>query len=369
MNFKQTFRKELCSCLPYVPDESAADIQEKYNLRHILELGSNENPYGPYKFATQAMVESVQNTNKYPRADFLLLKKLLAQKHHVNPDNIALGSGAGNVLETLAKEFIDTDDEVLITKQSYRLYREISRMMGAIVTEIPLTEDYQQDLEAARYHISTKTKIIWLCNPNNPTGKTIEPQLLENFIKNLPQNIVVIIDEAYADFCDSDVMNDLTSQIDKHPIVIVKTFSKFYGLAGARLGYAIANNEIVKGYDTVTEPFNTSKVALAGAIASLTKDSDEAEQNLAKIQSDRLYLSQGLDQLGFQVINSQTNFVFAKLPDGLGVATDFYGKLLQHGVIVRDGTSWGYPTHLRITVGTHEQVSALLDTISKLVNK
>lgn len=367
MTFDFTIRKEINDCQPYIQGASAADVKKKYHLKQVVKLGSNENPYGPFPAALAAMKASLNNLNRYPEDDFLEMKKLLARKNQVLPENIALGSGAGNVLETLSKTFLNTGDEVIIAKQSYRLYRELSKMMGAKVIEIPLTADYQFDLAKFATAITPKTKLIWLCNPNNPTGTLTAKKEIEKLIALLPEHVQLVVDEAYADFSDPQQLPDLIADLKAgKKVVIVRTFSKFYGLAGARLGYAIASADTIQAYNTVTEPFCTSRSALAGGYASITADQAAVQTARQRIIEQRAWLREKLAELGCPCAASQANFLFAKLPVA---ATEFCRSMMKNGVIVRDCTPWGYPDHIRITIGEKAENETFLQVFKVLLQR
>ncbi|GHP14587.1 histidinol-phosphate aminotransferase [Lentilactobacillus fungorum] len=363
--FDKAFRKEVNEVHPYIQGETEAEVKRRYGLKAVIKLGSNENPYGPYYHAKQAMIRSVTTSNRYPEDDFIQMKAVIAQHVGLQPENVALGSGAGNLIENIAKMVLNTGDEVLIAKQSYRLYREASKLMGAKVIEIPLTNHFQFDLDQFAAKVTKQTKLIWLCNPNNPTATVVNAQELRQFIDQLPDHVWVVVDEAYAEFADEGAIPDLTKLIGNKRLVVLRTFSKFYGLAGARLAYLLAAPKVIQAYDTVTEPFNTSRIALAGAIASLQFDQAQAQSTLAKIQGDREGLIESLEILGCSVAPSQANFIFAKLPDDVPSATEICEELMKRGVIVRDCTPWGYPNHIRITIGKHAELERFLNVFAE----
>jgi histidinol-phosphate aminotransferase len=262
---------------------------------------------------------------------------------------------------------LNTGDEVIIAKQSYRLYRELSKMMGAKVIEIPLTADYQFDLAKFAAAITAKTKLIWLCNPNNPTGTLTSKKEIEKLIALLPEHVQLIVDEAYADFSDPQQLPDLIKDLKVgKKIVIVRTFSKFYGLAGARLGYAIANANTIQAYNTVTEPFCTSRTVLAGGYASITADQAAVQTARQQIIEQRAWLQEELAELGCSSTASQANFLFTKLPIA---ATELCRSMMKNGVIVRDCTPWGYPDHIRITVGKKAENQIFLQGFRTLLQK
>ncbi len=367
--FDHTFRKEVNITAPYIQGETEDMVRRKYHLEKVVKLGSNENPYGPYYHARQAIRRSVEDVNRYPEDDFLQTKTVIAEQFGLKSENVGLGSGAGNIIETISKMFLNAGDEVLLAQQSYRLYREVSKLMGAKVIEIPLRDDFQYDLAAFNQQITEKTKLIWICNPNNPTSNVTDPQKLVAFIEGLPDDVWVVVDEAYADFSDKDQLPNLTQYIGKRRVLILRTLSKFYGLAGARLGYLLGDTQAIAAYDTVTEPFNANRSALAATIETLKYDQPQAQRTLNRIRGDRTNLVESLELLGFQVVKSQANFVFAKLPEGAPSAAETTQALMAQGVIVRDGTPWGYPNYLRITIGKHDELEFFLEKLTALLAK
>lgn len=367
--FDGTFRKEVNQVAPYIQGETEDEVRRRYHLDKVVKLGSNENPYGPYYHARQAIRRSVEDINRYPEDDFIETKRVIADQFGLKPENVGLGSGAGNIIETIAKMLLNAGDEVLLAKQSYRLYREVSKLMGAKVVEIPLTSDFQFDLPAFKDRLTDRTKLIWICNPNNPTATVTDPNQLTAFIADLPDNVWVVVDEAYADFSDPEQLPDLLQFINHKRVIVLRTFSKFYGLAGARLGYLLANQQAITAYDTVTEPFNANRSALVAAIASLKYDQKQATRTLKRIQADRQDLTESLTALGFTVAKSETNFIFAKLPENAPNATTLSRQLMAQGVIVRDGTPWGYPRHLRITIGKRDELSYFLEQLTAILKQ
>lgn len=367
--FDSTFRTEVNITQPYIQGETEDEVRRQYHLDKVVKLGSNENPYAPYYHSKNAMIRSISTLNRYPEDDFVNLKQLLADRNGLKPENVALGSGAGNIIETIAKMFINEDDEVLIAKQSYRLYREVSKLMGGKVIEIPLTDNYQFDLDEFQHKISDKTKLIWICNPNNPTSTVTDASKLEEFMDQVSDDVWVIVDEAYAQFANRLSLANFIRYIGHKRVMVIRTFSKFYGLAGARLGYVLGDSDAIQAYDTVTEPFNTNRTAIAGASAALQFDQTESNMARRKILGDREGLVESLGLLGFSVAESQANFVFAQLPEGAPGATAVVNALMKKGVIVRDCTPWGYSHHIRVTVGTHVELEFFLSKLIEIIPK
>jgi histidinol-phosphate aminotransferase len=365
MNVKG-LRPEVLSMDPYEPGKTIEEVRRDLGLENIIKLGSNENPYAPFPGALEAMRAEVENTNRYPDIAFEEIKGLLADIHSVAPENIAISHGAEGMLQAMVKCFIETGDEVLLPSVTYALYRELSKLMGARIVDVPL-RDFTVDLESAASAVTDRTKLVWLCNPNNPTGTIIEPHLLDRLFERLPETAWVVLDEAYAEFTSKELLPDRARLIaQRKNIVSIRTFSKAYGLAGARLGYAIARNEVVTAIDTVSEPFNANRLGIAAGVAVLTRDREACERARLMIVADRKKISIQLEKMGLSVVPSHTNFVFFETPfSAAGVSDD----LLKQGVIVRPCGGCGYDRAIRVTVGTGEENDIFLEALAKTINR
>ncbi|AZI16303.1 histidinol-phosphate transaminase [Bifidobacterium breve] len=355
-------RKAAFACEKYVSGKSMDDVMRDYGLSSVVKLGSNENMYGPYPHALEAMRDEVSLINIYPERNYIKLKELLADKFGVADSTwVSLGHGAGNVLDSIAKTLLEEGDEVLVPEQSYRLYPEISKIMGAKVIEVPLTDRYSIDLHDYAKLLTDRTKIVWLCNPNNPTGTVVPIDDFTWFVDQMPADCWLVVDEAYAEFADADVLPDVIAAIKSGKQVIdVRTFSKYYGLAGGRIGYLIADPEFVNWYDTVSEPFNSNRTGLAGAVALLEQDTDECRRCRDLMVVDRERMNAELAAMGCTPVKSHANFVFFEMPYDASQVAEL---LLRRGVIVRPCGGWGYPNHMRVSIGTTEQNDAFLSAI------
>ncbi|MFA9380985.1 MAG: histidinol-phosphate transaminase [Acetanaerobacterium sp.] len=354
-------RKYAYACEAYVAGKSMEDVKEEYGLNDIIKLGSNENAYGPYENASRMMREEIQRLNLYPENNFIRLKRLLGARFGVTAEHIGIGHGAGGVLDTIAKTFLEEGDEVLVPMQSYRLYREISKIMGATVKEISLDSDYTIDLDAYKAAMNDRVKLVWLCNPNNPTGTLFDNKKFEELVDALPENAWIVLDEAYAEFTDPKLLPDSIGYIKNHRKVIsVHTFSKYYGLAGGRIGYMIADPEVITCYDTVSEPFNANRVGLAGAVATLESDGDNSKKYGDKMIEDREHMKTALSEMGCTVIASHANFVFFSTPFEGGAIGEW---LLKKGIIVRPCGGWGYSHHIRVSIGNTSENELFLQEI------
>ncbi|MCW1877435.1 histidinol-phosphate transaminase [Erwinia sp. INIA-01] len=358
-------RKEVYNCVPYAAGKSMEDVMEEYGLSSAIKLGSNENPYAPFHLSTKRMMDEVLKINSYPEKNFIRLKSILAERNNLAAENIGLGHGAGGVLDTLAKTFISHGDEVIVPKETYGLYNEISKGMGAEVKQIPLDGEFRLDLQAMAAAVSEKTKLIWVCNPNNPTGTTVDRNEFYAFIDALPNHVWVILDEAYIEFAKQDHLIDVTRLISEgKKIIKVGTLSKYFGLAGGRIGYCIARPEVITAYDTISEPFNANRIGLAGAVSVLTEDLATCISYGNRLIASRESMIAELREAGCACSESDTNFVFFSTDFA---ASDIANRLLQQGVIVRPCGGWGYQNHLRVTIGTEEQNKVFIDKFKSVL--
>jgi len=364
---RKGIRKAVEFVNPYVPGKTIEEVKATYGLDEIIKLGSNENPYGPFTNARKAMINEVDEVYRYPDNIYEKLKKLLAKNNGLTSNNVAISHGAGGMLETLAKTFIETGDEVIIPKQTYGLYKEISKVMGGLVVYSELDNDYKINIDDMIEKITDRTKLIWLCNPNNPTGTTMEAADIEKLVNVLPESAWIIMDEAYSEFMSTDKKIDTLKYIKEGAnMIIVRTLSKAYGLAGVRIGYALAQEDMIATIDTVAEPFNANRIGLAGAIATIEEDREEYNQVLRQIVEDREKLQEQLKDLGLTCIPTQTNFVFFET----GMDASIIGeKMLQKGVIVRPCGGWSYPQAIRVTIGTKSENQKFIDTLKSVLNE
>lgn len=363
-------RPTIADVNPYVAGKTIEEVKRELGLTDVVKLGSNENPYAPFPEALQAMQDALSAIHTYPENSFVELRQRIGSVYGLSGDHVAIAHGAGGMLETIARTFIQPGDEVVMLKQSYGLYREISRFMGAEVREVSLNGAYRANIDDIAAAITDVTKIVWLCNPNNPTGTVMDTTDLTPILDALPPQGWLIVDEAYAEFSDDAVLPDTRGAMDAgRNIIVIRTFSKAYGLAGARLGYALAAPRTITAIDTVAEPFNANRVGIAGATALLGSGRTSVEEAIGKIRTGRQYLESQLISTGSVVTPTQTNFVFFELPPkGPHDADAVVDALLHRGVIVRSGSAWGYPHHLRVTVGIDSENEVFLRNYREVLN-
>ena len=357
-------KKSIFDVTPYQPGTFIEEVQDQFGLKEVIKLASNENPYGPYANSLFQMRREVDHLNQYPNSDFGALRCTLADLHGISPDSICISHGAEGMLQTIGKCFLETGDETIIPEATYTLYKEISKIMGAKVVTAPMDRE-SVSLSAIAERVTDRTKLIWLANPNNPTGTVFQSKGFFEFLQQLPRQTWVILDEAYAEFADPEDLPDRVTLIKKGiRIISVRTFSKAYGLAGARIGYAIASPKMTQVLNTVSEPFNANRIAIAGALAAINEDRDEFQTAVNQIRLDRAFTEKRLAELGLRVIPSNANFIMFESPLP---ALDIFTALLPYGLIVRPCNAWGYDHMIRVSIGTSDQMDLFIRALKKVL--
>jgi histidinol-phosphate aminotransferase len=326
----------------------------------IVKLASNENPLGPSPKALQAMRTALENAHLYPDGSGFYLRKALAAKLSVAPENVILGNGSNEVIEFLGHAFLNPGDDVITCQYAFIVYKLLATAFGVRTIETP-SPDYQQNLDATLDAITAKTRIIFIPNPNNPTGTLISKRAIDSFMSRVPDSIVVVFDEAYFEFLD-DPPDTLRFIRDGRNVVVLRTFSKIHGLAGIRIGYAIAPPEMTEVLHKTRQPFNVNSIAHAGAIAALD---DEAHLRETKrvIDEGRAYLQEQLSEMQIPFVPAAANFVMANVGDACAA----FQKLLQRKIIVRPLKGYGLPEWVRISVGTMEENKKLVGALREVI--
>lgn len=361
---KNLWNKSIEKLDPYVPGKSIEDVKKEFGLTEIIRLASNENPYGPSPKAVLAAQETASLIHLYPEPTNRQLREKLGEYYNLNLEQFLVSNGADNILLLISQAYINPGDEVIYCVPTFPVYRSSTILMGGTPVEIPLTDDYKYDLEKILASINAKTKLIYICNPNNPTGTIVESGELEAFIKNVPEHVIVVLDEAYAEFIDVPNYKMGAEYVkEQYHVISVHTFSKIYGLAATRVGYAMATKEMLQPLMAVREPFPVTRISDAAAIASL-EDVKFKNFTLRKNRMEREFLSGEVEKLGFFVAKSSANFLF--VDTGKDVK-QLYIELMRRGIIVRPCTGFGYPNHLRITVGSPEQNQRFVEVLQKVL--
>jgi len=349
-------RPEVKGIPEYVPGKTPKDPG-------VIKLASNENPFGPSPKALEAIAKEAKNLQIYPDQKSALLREALAKKLGLSTENIICGNGSDDIMQILAATYLNPEDEVIISKNTFSVYELVARIFGGKLVLVDL-KNFEQDLEGIAAKITQKTKLIFLTNPHNPTGTSFSASALESFLKKVPDNILVVIDEAYAEFVESREFPDTFKYIKAgKSLVVLRTFSKFYGLAGLRVGYGIAKGELIAPMFRTKMPFNVNRLAQAGALAALD-DKDFLNKTFKNNSEGKKYLYAELDKLGLDYKKTEANFIFINLKKP---ADEFMLKLMSKGVIIRPLTSFGLPQAIRVSIGTLEQNKEFIATARKVL--
>ena len=355
--------------VPYPPGKPLEELEREYGISDSIKLASNENGWGPSPKAVEAIEQCLRGLHRYPDGSSFYLTEALAGKLGAGMDEIVLGNGSNEVIEFLVKAFVRTGDEVISSHPSFLMYQKFVQVRGGRNRVVPLKE-MRHDLGAIINTVNEKTRLIFLDNPNNPCGTFFSTREFEDFLRRLPESVIVVLDEAYVDFVKAEQRIDILSYIRKSEgipaVVALRTFSKAFGLAGLRVGFGLMHRDIADVLHRVRQPFNINLPAQAGALAALSDDV-HYHATLNKTRLGRKWLQEEVKKLGCVPYDSQTNFF---LIDVKGDATILYESMLRKGVIVRSMAAYGYPDFIRITVGTRDEnerfVTALADSLSEL---
>ncbi len=316
----------------------------------IIKLASNENPLGPSPKAIHAMHAALESAHLYPDGSGFYLCKAIAAKLGLAPENIILGNGSNEALEFLGHAFLDAmrRDEVIASQYAFVVYKLIATSFGARMIEVP-SPDYQQDLEAMLDAVTPRTRLIFIPNPNNPTGTLISQRAIDSFMSRIPENVMVVFDEAYFEFLN-DPPDTLRFVREDRNVVVLRTFSKIHGLAGLRIGYAVARPDVIDVLHRTRQPFNVNSIAQAGALAALEDDAHLRETKRV-IDEGRAYLQEEFAEMKLPFVPGVANFVMVNVGDGCAV----FQKLLRRKIIVRPLKGYGLPEWVRISVSTAEE--------------
>lgn len=361
MNIKKLVRSSIEKLPTYVPGKPIEEVERELGISGVVKMASNENPLGPSNEVRQAIIQSIERMALYPDANAFYIKEALAGELGVDTTNLLIGNGLDDVNRIFAETFFKPTDEVVIPQPTFSMYESVTLLMGAKPILVTGNQGLGNDLTALREAITSRTKAIFICNPNNPTGTIIPESELVKFLKEIPPGILVILDEAYFDFADDpDFPNSIKLfKEGYHNLIIFRTFSKIHAMAGIRLGFAIAVPQIIQAMLKVKDPFNVNSMALAAGLAAL---SSKKHISLSKelVQMGRRQFYEELDELQVEYIPTQANFILIHCQQD---STDFYKYLLQNGIIVRPTHSFGLPEYIRVTFGTAEQNNRFLKVL------
>ncbi len=357
------------SLRPYKPGKPIEETQREYGVDKPVKLSSNENPLGPSPLAVKAAEAACAEINRYPDGGCYFLKEKISlhlQKYNVEPHNIIIGNGSNEIIEFVIRTFVAPDENIVTADPSFIIYRLASIAHNRKEIAVPLKKNFTYDLDGIADAVNEKTKVIFLANPNNPTGIAFSVNEFERFLNRVNEDIIICLDEAYAEYIDDPSIPDgLKYAPHRHRLIVLRTFSKIYGLAGLRIGYGITDRELVNYIDRVRPPFNVNRVAQAAAMAAL--DDEEFVRRSREINSKgRRYLEQELTRLGVKWYPSQTNFILLEFDRP---ADSIYQALLERGVITRPVANYGLPNNLRVTVGMESENVRFIEALEEVIKK
>ncbi|MBE9504181.1 MAG: histidinol-phosphate transaminase [Proteobacteria bacterium] len=338
--------------IPYPPGKPIQEVEREYGVSNSIKLASNECPLGPSPRAVEAINKVKSQLHIYPDGSGFYLKRKLSEKLDIHPENIILGNGSNEILELIARAFINKNDEAVMGDPAFIAYQLIVKSLGGKAVPVPLI-DYTHDLKSMAEAVTAKTRVVFVANPNNPTGTVVKKEEMAAFFKAVPDDVLIVMDEAYYEYAST--MEDFEDSISYlkalKNLIVLRTFSKAYGLAGLRAGYGIASKDIISTLERVRQPFNVNSLALAGAEAALD-DNEHIARGLQVNSDGMLYLTSELKQLGLSYVESFANFLLIDVEmDGKMLSE----ALMQEGVIVRPMSGYGLTNHIRVTIGLSEE--------------
>ena len=348
--------------MPYAPGKPIEEVEREYGIVKSIKLASNENPLGPSPKAVEAIREKLAQLHLYPDGDCFYLKGGLSQKLNVPPEQLIFGNGSNEVIELAVRTFLRPGDEAVMARQAFVVYQLVIQAAGGVARTVPL-RNFTHDLEAIAGAITSRTRIVFLANPNNPTGTIFPRAEWERFLERVPPDVLTVVDEAYFEYVeDPEYPDSLLYQGKGPPVLTLRTFSKLYGLAGLRIGYGVAAREIIDLMQRVRQPFNVNAPAQWAALAALD-DTDHVRRTLEANRLGMEYLRKEISALGLEQVPSWANFILVRVGNG----NDVFQQLLAQGVIVRPVGVYEFPEYVRVTVGTMAENRRFIEALKKVI--
>jgi len=364
MIVKKLTRKVVLGLKPYQAGKPISQLKRERKISRVIKLASNENPFSPSKKVIKALGNSLKKINLYPDSNGYCLKETIAKKLKLKRGNIILGNGSSEIIAMVLETFVNPAEEVIIPDPSFIIYKSLIKLRDAVPVSIPL-KDYALDLSAMLKAINKKTKMLILCNPNNPTGTIIKKEELKKFMEKIPENLIIFSDEAYLEYVEDRKFGSLLPYLKStKPLVVARTFAKFSSLAGLRIGYGIAKEEIIELMNRIRPPFNTSSLAQVAATTALNEN-EHLKKTRENNREGKRYLYENLKKLGLSYIPTQANFICVDLKRD---ASSVCRKLEKEGVIIRDMSNFNLPgSFARVTIGMHQENTLFIKKLKKVL--
>ncbi|OGF58811.1 MAG: histidinol-phosphate transaminase [Candidatus Fischerbacteria bacterium RBG_13_37_8] len=365
MKYLDLVPSNIAQIIPYEAGKPIEEVQRELKLKKVIKLASNENTFGPSPKALEAIKKFARKVNYYPEESAFYLREKLSEKHGLARENIVTANGETELISLIARCFLAPDNHAVISLQTFLMYKIAIQVVGASFTAVPL-KNFAYDLKAMKDAIQPSTRLIYIANPNNPTGTYVAKTELDDLFKKLPGNVIVVLDEAYHEYVlKDDYPNGIEYFKKGYPIIILRSFSKIYALAGMRVGYAIAHSDIILAINRVRSPFSTSSIGQAAATAALD-DTEFIQRSAAINKEQRDFVYRELQNSGFRTIAPSANFVWFESDIS---ASTLYADLLHCGVIIRPLRAFGFDNSLRVTIGTPRENMMFLDALKKILKK
>lgn len=359
---KKIANKSILRVKPYVPGKPIEEVKRELGLNGVIKLASNENPFSPSPRVLSAIKKAAGNLNRYPDGSCYYLRRELARRLKVPENQLVFGNGSDEIIVLAVRAFVGPGDEVIVARPSFLIYGIASKIAGAVIKEVAL-KDFRYDLEAMKKKVSKRTKIIFIGNPDNPCGTYVTKNELTKFLKGLRRDILVFIDEAYYEYVTERDYPDGISLLRRYGnLIVTRTFSKMYGLAGLRVGYGVARPEIIDLLDRVREPFNVNSIAQAAAVECL-KNQSYYRRLARQFNRQKEFLYENFGKMGLAFRKSSTNFILIDVKKSSALIAR---KLMKKGIIVRDMRFWGLRTYIRVTIGTAKENQKLIRVLRSL---
>lgn len=365
MKIETLARKGILKITSYVPGKSIEEVQKEFGPKRWVKLASNENLLGPSPKALAAIRKELSQIYLYPEGPCTILRRAIAEKWAIPEGRVVISNGADNLILMITSAFVNEGDEVVMADPTFAVYTNATQIMGGKPIKVKL-KNFTHDLEAMLKRVGRKTKLVFICNPNNPTGTTISLESFNDFLSNLPKHVIVVLDEAYWDFAE-DIFspNGLDYVKAENQMIVLRTFSKVYGLAGLRIGYALGREDLIHCLYQVRDPFPVHRIAQVAAVAAL-KDRDHVTHSIQCVYEGRRYLYRELDKMGFSYVPSQANFIFIDFKKN---SDELFRDFLKEGIILRPGKVWGYPTFARVTIGRMGDNRRFIKALKKIYGR
>ncbi len=361
---KKHVNRHLLRVRPYVPGKPIEELQRQQGIKRVIKLASNENPYPPSPRVLRAIERAALKVNRYPDPDCHALRRVLARRLGVEARQLIFGNGSDELIVLAARVFAREGSEVVVAKPSFLIYDIASRLQGAVIKAIPLRKDFHYNLSAMAAAVTAKTRIIFLGNPDNPSGQYLTETALRAFVEAVPKDVLVFVDEAYFEYVQAEDYARSLNLLKRHRNVFVtRTFSKLYGLAGLRIGYGVGHPQLIDWFSRIREPFNVNSLAQAAALACL-RDQDHYARLTDKIEGQRQYLYRSLRAMRVPFVETWTNFVLIELGSN---AAEVAQQLLLRGIIVRDMSAWGMKRFIRVSLGTAGENRRFIKTLKEVL--